>query len=140
MSEISNMFLPNKEILDNLKSYIEAKYTSQKVWVGRTKISNQNPMVVFSEARNELESKSTTYDNTTRIMNYNINVYCHTLKNSYEVVMDLCILICEVMQGYYKMNGGIIASIMTYTENDKSGFKANLRFTTRYIPNIKKIY
>lgn len=138
INEISKMFLPNNEILTNLKSYIETKFKS--AWIGRNKVSNQNPMIVFKEARNELNTKSTTYDNTTRIMNYNINVYCHTLPNSYQIVTELIILICEVMQGYYKMDGGLVGEIMNYKENEATGFIANLRFTTRFIPSKNKLY
>lgn len=139
MNEISNMFLPNNEILTNLRDYITFK-SKNKTWVGRNKVNNQNPMIVFKEARNELNSRSTTYDNTTRILNYNINIYCHSLPNSYQIVSELVILVCEVMQGYYKMDGGLIADIMNYTENENTGFMANLRFTTRFIPNKNKLY
>lgn len=139
MNEISNMFLPNNEILNNLNNYIKNKY-SISTWVGRIKVDNQNPMIVFRETRNELNSKSTTHDNTTRIMNYDIKVYCHTLPNSYNVVSELVVLICEVMQGYYKMTGGLVADIMRYNDNEATGFMATLRFTTRFIPSRNKLY
>lgn len=139
MNEISNMFLPNNEILNNLNNYIKNKY-SISTWVGRIKVDNQNPMIVFRETRNELNSKSTTHDNTTRIMNYDIKVYCHTLPNSYNVVSELVILICEVMQGYYKMTGGLVADIMRYNDNEATGFMATLKFTTRFIPSRNKLY
>lgn len=139
MNEISNMFLPNNEILTNLNNYIKNK-SSISTWVGRIKVDNQNPMIVFRETRNELNSKSTTHDNTTRIMNYDIKVYCHTLPNSYNVVSELVILICEVMQGYYKMTGGLVADIMRYNDNEATGFMATLKFTTRFIPSRNKLY
>ena len=74
MNEVKDMFKPQKDIFENLKSYINENSTL-KTWVGKNKISNSNPMIVFKEARNELNTRSTTYDNTTRIMNYNINTF-----------------------------------------------------------------
>lgn len=139
MNEISNMFLPNNEILQNLKDYISKKYKIS-TWIGRNKVDKQNPMIVFREARNELNSKSTTHDNTTRIMNYEIKIYCHTLANSYNVVTDLVMLVMEVMQGYYNMSGGLVGDIMNYKQNEATGFMASLRFTTRYIPSRNKLY
>ena len=139
MKEISNMFLPNNEILSNLKDYISSK-SKITTWVGRNKVDNQNPMVVFREARNELNSQSTTYDNTSRIMNYDIKIYCHTLPNSYSIVSELVLLVTEVMQGYYHMSGGLVAEIMNYKQNEATGFMANLRFTTRFIPSRNKLY
>ena len=139
MNEISKMFLPNNEIMDNLKDYINSK-ASVKTWVGRLKVNNQNPMIVFREARNELNSTTTTYDNTTRIMNYEIKVYCHSLPNTYSIVSELVLLICEVMQCYYHMTGGLVSEIMNYTENEATGFMATLRFTTRFIPSRNKLY
>lgn len=138
MKEISNMLLPNQEILVNLNDYIQ-KNASVKTWVGRVKVNNTSPIVVFSEARNELQTRSTTYDNTTRIINYNINIYCEKLVNSYEIVEELIILVTNVMQGYYNMTGGVIAIIPTFDDN-KASYQANLRFTTRYIPRNKKLY
>lgn len=138
MKEISNMLLPNQEILVNLNDYIQ-KNASVKTWVGRVKVNNTSPIVVFSEARNELQTRSTTYDNTTRIINYNINIYCEKLVNSYEIVEELIMLVTNVMQGYYNMTGGVIAIIPTFDDN-KASYQANLRFTTRYIPRNKKLY
>lgn len=138
MNEISNMLLPNQEILVNLNDYIQ-KNASVKTWVGRVKVNNTSPIVVFSEARNELQTRSTTYNNTTRIINYNINIYCEKLVNSYEIVEELITLVTNVMQGYYNMTGGLTAMIPTFDDN-KASYQANLRFTTRYIPRNKKLY
>lgn len=139
MNEIRNILLPQKEIFANLKEYI-TNNASVETWVGRKKIKKNSPIIVFEEPRNELQSRSTTYDNTTRIMNYNINVYCSKLTNSYEIVQELAILICELMQGYYHMTGGIIATIPTYEDNDANSYQVNLRFTTRYKPSQNKLY
>lgn len=139
MNEISNMFLANDEILNNLKDYIKA-HSSVETWVGRVKVENQNPMIVFEEARNELGSRSTTYDNTTRIMNYSIDIYCHTLINSYQIVRELAVLVTMVMQGYYKMSGGLIGVIPNFDKNNSNSYQANLRFTTKFIPSKNKLY
>lgn len=139
MLEIENMFQPNEEILKNLQSYIKQN-ASVETWVGRNRTQNKNPIIVFQEARNELQSKSTTYDNTTRIMNYNINIYCSQNINSYDIVKELVVLVTKVMQGYYKMNGGLIAILPNFDGKDKIGYQANLRFTTRFIPSKLKLY
>ena len=139
MLEIENMFQPNEEILKNLQSYIKQN-ASVETWVGRNRTQNKNPIIVFQEARNELQSKSTTYDNTTRIINYNINIYCSHNVNSYDIVKELVVLVTKVMQGYYKMNGGLIAILPNFDGKDKIGYQANLRFTTRFIPSKLKLY
>lgn len=139
INEIKNMFKPNNEIFTNLKDYINAN-ASVNTWVGRIKSGKYNPVVVFEEYRNELNTRSTTYDNTTRIMNYNINIYCSELNNSYEIVNELVVLVIEVMQGYYKMTGGLVGVIPTYDDPNKVSYQANLRFTTRFIPTKEKLY
>ena len=139
MSEVRNMFKPNQEILQNLQNYIKEN-SSIDVWIGRKKIDTKNPIIIFEESRNELLSKSTTYDNTKRILNYSINIYCEKLKNSYEIVHELAVLVCELMQDYYHMDGGLIAVLPVFDETDKNGWQANLRFTVRFIPNRSKLY
>ena len=143
MNEIKNIFLPNKEILDNLNSYIKYNIKGTDipdVWVGRRKIDNKNPMVVFTETRNEEQSRSTTYDNTTRVMSYNVDVFCYSFKNSYDIATRLATMVCEVMQGYYKMKGGVIGVVPTFDQNKENPIRINLRFTARFIPSQNKIY
>lgn len=139
MVETKNMFLPNEEIYENLKTYINSK-ASVETWVGRNKTEKQNPMIIFEEPRNELESYSTTYNNTTRVMSYNIEIYCSTLMNSYEIVKELALLVVEVMQVYYKMNGGLTAIIPTFDNKNKISYQATLRFSTRFKPNRNKLF
>ena len=139
MNEINKLFLPNEEIYQNLKDYINHK-ASVSTKIVRVKILNEYPLIVFEEPRNELQSTSTTYDNTTRLLNYNINIYCSKRVDNYEVCKELVILITNVMQGYYKMQGGLIATIFGFDETDKSSCRANLRFTSRYIPTLNKLY
>ena len=139
MSEIKNILLPNNEIFTNLKEYINA-HSKVQTWVGRNKIVVQTPMIVFKEPRNEIESRSTTYDNTSRLLNYNINIYCKDRKDSYQVIQELIVLVSEVMEGYYHMRGGVVAIIEGYDEKDKNSYLANLRYTTRYLPKVKKLY
>lgn len=139
MNEESMMFIPDEEIFNNLKKYISEK-ASIKTWVGRNKVDNQNPMIVFEESRNEIYSRSTTYNNITRVLNYNINIYCKNLPNNYEIVQELTILVCELMQNFYKMSGGLIGKFPTFDITDKTSYQANLRFTTHYIPKGLKLY
>ena len=85
MNEIKNMFKPNIEIYQNLKDYIKSN-ASVETYIARNKISNKYPLIVFEEARNELNTRSTTYDNTSRLLNYNINIYCSNDEKSLEIV------------------------------------------------------
>ena len=135
MNEVKDMFKPQKDIFENLKSYINENATL-KTWVGKNKISNSNPMVVFKEARNELNTRSTTYDNTTRIMNYNINIYCNKRNDSREVVEELVVLVNEVMVGFYKMQGGLIAINDNYAAGRDVSWLWDVNF--EILKNVKK--
>ena len=92
MNEIKNMFKPNIEIYQNLKDYIKSN-ASVETYIARNKISNKYPLIVFEEARNELNTRSTTYDNTSRLLNYNINIYCSNDEKSLEIVNELVVLL-----------------------------------------------
>ena len=134
------IFEPNKQVFEFLRNYIKEK-ASVDTWVGRVKIvKDDKPIVVFEEARNELDTQSTTYDNTTRLLNYNINIYCSKKANSYEISQELAQLVVEVMQGYYHMSGGVIGIIPVFDTPNKPSFQTNLRFTASYIPSKLKIY
>lgn len=139
MSEIKNMFLPSIEIFRNLKEYIQVN-ASVETYVSRNKITNKFPLIVFEEARNELDTRSTTYDNTTRTLNYNINIYCNHRVDNYELCIELANLITQVMQGYYKMSGGVIATIPTFEDANKTSYQVNMRFTSRFIPSRNKLF
>ena len=139
MNEIKNMFKPNIEIYQNLKDYIKSN-ASVETYIARNKISNKYPLIVFEEARNELNTRSTTYDNTSRLLNYNINIYCSNDEKSLEIVNELVVLVTNLMQGYYKMQGGLIAVLPGFDETNKGSYQANLRFTSRFIPTQNKLY
>lgn len=138
MNEIKNLFIPNEEIYNNLKSYIESKNSLAKV--KRNNIQNEEVLIVFKEARNVLKSKSTTYDFTTRTLNYELEIYCKNQKENYNLLLELSTLIAEVMESYYHMNGGIIAIFPNYDGKNGGSYQASLRYTSNYIPSIKKIY
>lgn len=139
MNEIKNIFLPNEEIYQNLKDYINEN-ASVSTKVARVKIRNEYPLIVFEEARNELNTTTTTYDNTTRLLNYNVNIYCSDRIDNFEVCQELVVLVTNVMQGYYKMQGGLVTFLTGFEETDKSSCQANLRFTSRFIPTRNKLY
>ena len=139
MSETKNIFLPNKEIFEYLKKYIEDN-ASVSTWVGRNAVDNKNPMIVFEETRNELRKQSTTYDHTTRVMSYNINIYCSKLNNSYEIINELSTLVIEVMQSEYHLSGGLIAILPTFDDKNKISYKATLRFVANFQTNYNKIF
>ena len=139
MKEIKNVFLPNREIFDNLKEYI-IENASVPTFVRRVRTLQDYPLIVFQEARNEIESRSTTYDNTTRLLNYNINIYCNHRVDNLEICEELALLVSEVMQGYYKMQGGVIARIPTYDDKNQTSYLINMRFNSRYIPSKQKLF
>lgn len=133
------MFRPKNEILKNLQEYIKNN-SKIETWVGTKKIYNRTPIIILEEPINELLSRSTTYDNTVRSLNYKINIYCEKLKDSYEIVQELAILVAEVMEGYYHMDGGVIAITPVFNDSDKNSWQATLRYTTRFIPSRNKLY
>ena len=139
------VFEPYNEIYEVLKDYVESTYNnnhvgSKKVEVLKNKISQETPCVIFSEPINKLQTQSTTYDNTTRTLNYDINIYCNKNNNSEQIVRELAILVIEVMQGHYHMNGGVISIMPQFDSPLKDSYQANLRFTTNYIPSRSKLY
>ncbi len=143
--EISTIFEPYKEVYEVLKDYVETTYNEKhkggsKVEVLKNKISQQTPVVIFSEPINRLQTESTTYDNTTRLINYDINIYCNKNNNSEQIVRELAILVIEVMQGYYRMNGGVVAIMPQFDSPLKDSYQANLRFTTNFLPSRNKLY
>lgn len=139
MSEIDNMFLPNEEIYSNLKDYINDNF-EEEVWIGRNKVVGENITIIFEESKNVLLSQSTTKDNTTRTLNYEIDIYCLERLDSYEIVKKLTILVIEFMQGIYKMNGGLNAIIPIYNGKNHTSYQASLRFSTSFKPNENKLF
>ena len=74
MSETQFAYLPNEEIFKTLEKYVKEN-ASVETWVGRNKVDNVNPMIVFNETRNEIVSSSTTYNTTTRLLSFSIDIY-----------------------------------------------------------------
>lgn len=126
------------EIFQNLRNYIDDK-VSYEVNVSQYKIDKTMPTIIFEMPRNELQSQSTNYTNTTRVLNFNINIYCYGKENSKPIVEELALLVCDVMEGFYHFKGGIIA-VLPVLANQKPSYQANLRFTASYIPSQMKIY
>lgn len=138
--DYKDVFLPNKVLFKRLKEYVEKNSNIENVKVGRIIEDTEYPLIVFEEARNELESRSTTYDNTTRLLNYNIHIYCSKRQDSYSVVINLAELVIMFMQGINNMEGGLIGVIPSFDDKKKISYQANLRFTCRYRPSELKIY
>lgn len=138
MGEHSNMFDVQHEILNNLNNYIK-KNVDYEVFVNTKKVREDMPTIIFEMPRNELQSRSTNYVNTTRLINFNINIYCYRKSNCKRIVEELAVLVCDVMEEYYHMKGGLIA-ILPILDNQQSSYQANLRFTASYIPSQLKIY
>lgn len=139
MSETKNVFLPNEEIFTNLKSFVEEN-ASCEVWVGRNKVEEQKNVVIFEETNNLLLTHSTTFDNTTRALTYNIEIYCRQNEDNYQVAKEIAILVLEVMQDHYKMIGGINAILPTFDGKNKNSYQATLRFTKSFKPNENKLF
>lgn len=139
MSEISNMFNVEEDVFNYLKKYIE-KHSSITTKVSRFVIKNENPLIVFEEERNDLSSRSTTYDYTTRALSYRIDIYCKKLPQCKKIVKELIVLVCEVMEEIYRMKGGVTAYSDNYDGVNIDSSNAILRFTTNFIPEYNKIY
>lgn len=126
------------EIFENMRNYVKDK-VPYSVYISQHKIDQSMPTITFEMPRNELQSKSTNYTNTTRALNFNINVYCYGKHNSKDIVEELALLVCDVMDGFYHFKGGIIA-VLPVLANQQPSYQANLRFTASYIPSQMKIY
>lgn len=136
---MDNIFLVEDYVYDYLKKYIKnnAKITTK---VSKFVIEKQNPLIVFEEERNSLNSWSTTYDNKKRALSYRIDVYCNKLPNCKNIVKELINLINYVMEDIFHMNGGVIASVHNYDGSNESSFNATLRYTTTFDTTYNKIY
>lgn len=137
--EINKMFIPNNEIFEYLKKYIKEN-ASIDTLVARNISTSKNPSIVFEESRNEVQSRSTSFDDTRRILNYTITIYCIQLPNSYQIIQELIILVSEVMEGHYHMKGGLLSIIPTSDSTNRISFQANLRYTIRYMPMYNTLY
>lgn len=140
MSETQFAYLPNEEIFKTLEKYVKEN-ASVETWVGRNKVDNVNPMIVFNETRNEIVSSSTTYNTTTRLLSFSIDIYCKDRTNNYQIVTELAKLVTHVFEDIYHIhNGGIIAVVPSFDDVQKSSYQISLRYTTNYQPRYQKLY
>lgn len=139
MLEIKNMFNVEEEVFLYLQDYIKNNY-SIDTKVSDIVLEKHNPLVVVEEDRNDLVSRSTTYDRTKRALSYSINIFCSKRVDSKKIVKELSVLVCNVMQNHFKMKGGLIGIIPMYDDPNTVSYQAIIRFTTNYIPSENKIY
>lgn len=137
---MSSIFQVKKVIFKDLKEHIKSKCTfSVDVKMRKVDELKDTPLVLFSEERNESFNRTTNYQNQDRIINYEINIYCKG-KDCEQKIDDLSILVVEVMENKYHMEGGLLSVIPYFDDNEPYTLQANFRYTTRYNPSRLLIY
>ena len=137
---MSSIFQVKKVIFKELKDYVKAN-SKFAVDVKMRKIDElgDTPLILFSEARNETYGRTTNYQDQHRIINYEINIYCKG-KDCEQKIDDLSILVVEIMENKYHMEGGLLSVIPYFDDNEPYTLQANFRYTTRYNPSRLLIY
>ena len=129
------------EIYQLLKEYIvkKSKYSPS---VLKNVIDNKYPLVVFENNINTLDYR--TQDryriDQVRSLSFEINIFAITQNNidSSIICDELTNLVCDVMQEYYGMQGGLDAKLKNI--NSSKATKYVLHFTCKVDVRRNKIY
>ena len=129
------------EIYQLLREYIvkKSKYNPS---VLKNVIDNKYPLVVFENNTNTLDYR--TQDryrlNQVRSLSFEINIFAITQNNidSSIICDELANLVCDVMQEYYGMQGGLDAKLKNI--NSSKATKYVLHFTCKVDVKRNKIY
>ena len=129
------------EIYQLLREYIvkKSKYNPS---VLKNVIDNKYPLVVFENNTNTLDYR--TQDryrlNQVRSLSFEINIFAITQNNidSSIICDELANLVCDVMQEYYGMQGGLDAKLKNI--NSSKATKYVLHFTCKVDVRRNKIY
>ena len=129
------------EIYQVLKEYI-AKKSKYNPFVLKNVIDNKYPLVVFENNVNTLDYR--TQDryrlDQVRSLSFEINIFAITQNNidSSIICDELANLVCDVMQEYYGMQGGLDAKLKNI--NSSKATKYVLHFTCKVDVRRNKIY
>lgn len=132
-----NINAKSEEIFENIKKYLTAK-SKYAPSIKKNVVDNVYPLVVFETNLNE--SDSITQDfyrlDQTRRLSFEINIFAIDINsvNSSVICDELSNLVCDVMQGYYLMQGGIDAKLKNI--NTSKATKYVLHFT--YLWNLRQ--
>lgn len=131
----------SEEIFNNIKKYIQAKYISksnEQVEIKKNIVDNTYPLVVFETNANT--SDYITQDmfklDQVRNLSFEISVFAININqiNSSVICDELANLVCQVMNVYYGMQGGIDAKLKNI--NPAKATKYVLHFNCKW--NVKQ--
>lgn len=129
------------EIFEVLSNHI-AKHNQYNAKVKRNVIENVYPLVVFEENTNTLDT--ITQDryrmNSVRNLSFEISIFAININNvdSGVICDELADLVCDVMQDYYLMNGGIDAKLKNI--NTAKARKYVLHFNCKWDVKTNLVY
>lgn len=136
-----NVFSKSNEVFETLKTYIK-KNSIYNPEVKKYSIKNSYPMVVFEEITNTLNSVSCDYNQRQefRNLNYEINIYAIPINkiNSDIICEELANLVIDVMQRYYRMEGGLDARFININSSNASQY--TLHFSCKWDMERNYIY
>ena len=129
------------EIYQVLKEYIVKKSKYNPI-VLKNVIDNKYPLVVFENNVNTLEYRTQDRYRLDQVRNlsFEINIFAITQDNidSSIICDELTNLVCDVMQEYYGMQGGLDAKLKNI--NSSKATKYVLHFTCKVDVRRNKIY
>lgn len=129
------------EIFEILSKYI-TKHNQYDAKVKRNVIDNVYPLVVFEENTNTLDT--ITQDryrmNSVRNLSFEISIFAVNINNidSGVICDELADLVCDVMQEYYLMQGGVDAKLKNI--NTAKARKYVLHFSCKWDVKTNLIY
>lgn len=131
----------SEEIFNNIKKYIQAKYVSksnEQVEIKKNIVDNTYPLVVFETNANTSDyiTQDTFRLDQVRNLSFEISIFAININqiNSSVICDELANLVCQVMNGYYGMQGGIDAKLKNI--NPAKATKYVLHFNCKW--NVKQ--
>ena len=108
----------SEEIFENLKKYILSKYVkkfNEEIEVKKNVVDNTYPLVVFETNANTINSITQDFYRLDQVRNlsFEVSIFAININNTNSSVIcdELANLVCQVMSGYYGMQGGIDAKL-----------------------------
>lgn len=131
----------SEEIFNNIKKYIQAKYVkkqNEQVEIKKNIVDNTYPLVVFETNANTSDyiTQDTFRLDQVRNLSFEISIFAININqiNSSVICDELANLVCQVMNGYYGMQGGIDAKLKNI--NPAKATKYVLHFNCKW--NVKQ--
>lgn len=131
----------SEEIFNNIKKYIQAKYVkkqNEQVEIKKNIVDNTYPLVVFETNANTSDyiTQDTFRLDQVRNLSFEISIFAININqiNSSVICDELANLVCQVMNVYYGMQGGIDAKLKNI--NPAKATKYVLHFNCKW--NVKQ--